>query len=79
MPTVNAHLEKASSYVQNAADAVGAVIATGAITLPWWQAYLDQASVMAGKLVPILGGVWLLVQIIHRISHWSGKASDSED
>lgn len=35
-----------------------------ALTSYWWIPSLEQASGYAGKLLPILGATWLVVQII---------------
>ena len=49
------------------ADKVTAALATGAIVSPLWLAPLKQISDIAAILAPILGSVWLAVQIIVKI------------
>jgi hypothetical protein len=67
-----------SSLLHNVADAVGAVIATSAATSPWWRDHLHLASTFATEFAPILGVIWLTVQIIHRVSHWT-KPTEPDD
>jgi hypothetical protein len=43
------------------------LVATAAMAAPWWLPALKQASVYAGDWLPILGAVWLVVQIVTRI------------
>lgn len=40
------------------------VVAGAAVMSPIWLPWLQQTSEIAGLLVPILGAVWLLVQIL---------------
>lgn len=40
------------------------VVAGAAVASPIWLPWLQQTSEVAGLLVPILGAVWLIVQII---------------
>jgi len=56
----------AQKTVEYATDAVAAA----AVTSPMWLEWLREASLIAGLMVPILGAVWLLVQIWHRVSTW---------
>ena len=42
-------------------------IAAGGISAPVWLPPLKEASEIAGMILPILGVVWLIVQIITRI------------
>jgi hypothetical protein len=39
-------------------------IAAGAAISPWWLPALKAASEVAGMLLPVLGVVWLIVQMI---------------
>lgn len=39
------------------------IVAGGAVTSHMWLPSLQQTSSVAGELIPILGGLWLLVQI----------------
>lgn len=49
------------------------VVAAGAIAAPVWLPSLTQVSSFAALMMPILGAVWLLVQIVRAISKWSGS------
>lgn len=48
-------------------------IALGAATSPAWLPALQTASVVAGILLPILGAVWLSVQIYIKIAEFRRK------
>lgn len=50
-------------------------IAIGAVTSPLW---LKSAATVAGDILPILGAVWLIVQIAHKIQRWSDERRDAE-
>lgn len=39
-------------------------IAAGAAISPWWLPALKAASDVAGMLLPIVGVIWLLVQMV---------------
>lgn len=43
-------------------------IAVGAVGSPWWVPSLSDVSQMAAELLPICGVVWLIVQIVTRIT-----------
>ena len=45
-------------------------VAAGAVVSPIWLPFLRDASQFAGILVPILGAVWLIVQIAHKVKNW---------
>ena len=52
------------------ADAVAGATAAGALTAPWWFPVLKEASDIAAILLPILGVILVLAQIVfylHRI------------
>jgi len=40
------------------------VVAAGAVTSPWWIETIGGVSDVAQALLPILGAIWLIVQII---------------
>lgn len=48
-------------------DAVTTVGAWGAIMSPAWLPSLQQTSDVAGRVAPILGVIWLLVQIWSKV------------
>lgn len=43
------------------------VSAAGAIVSPWWLPDLHNISVVAAEIAPIIGVIWLVVQIISKI------------
>jgi hypothetical protein len=45
-------------------DRVTDGVAVAAVTSPIWASMLQNVSEFAGLIVPILGAIWLLVQII---------------
>lgn len=48
-------------------DAITSVGAIGAILSPWWLTALHAVSEIAAIVAPILGVIWLLVQIVVKI------------
>jgi hypothetical protein len=75
MPTTQTHLQNVTdALISPIADRVGNVIAVGAITLPWWRGEVKFASEVAGDILPILGVIWLVVQIFFRV--FGKKAGD---
>lgn len=46
------------------------VVAAGAVSAPVWLPSLTQVSSYAASIMPILGVVWLLVQIVRAIANW---------
>lgn len=48
-------------------DRVTYTVAAGAVFSPWWMPSLSALSEAAALLLPILGVVWLAVQIIVKI------------
>lgn len=49
------------------------VAAVGAVTTPFWLPWLYTASELAATLAPILGAVWLTVQIVAKCAEVYGK------
>lgn len=43
-------------------------LSVAAISSPWWLEKLQDVSQVAALLLPILGGLWLLVQIFSKLS-----------
>lgn len=54
-------------------EAATNVVAGAALTTPLWLETLREVSLFAGFLVPILGAVWLLVQIVHKLRNWDAE------
>lgn len=52
------------------------VIAGAAVTSPLWLEWLRDVSTVAGFLVPILGAIWLLVQIVTKIVEMAEPKDD---
>jgi hypothetical protein len=48
-------------------DTITSAAAGVAITSPTWLPMLQGVSVIAGTLLPILGAIWLIVQIISKV------------
>lgn len=46
------------------------IVAAGALISPVWLPSLHEWSEMAGLLVPILGGLWLVIQIVVKLDQW---------
>jgi hypothetical protein len=46
--------------------AVTDTAALGAVTSPVWLPWLHSASSLAGEALPVLGGLWLALQIVTR-------------
>lgn len=59
--------EAIGSAFQTAWERVCAILALGAISLPAWHPTLHETSEAAAKLAPILGCIWLIVQICARL------------
>ena len=49
------------------AERITNTVATAAVASPWWLPSLADVSHTAGLLLPILGVVWLTVQIVTRL------------
>lgn len=45
-------------------------VAIGAVTSPLW---LQEASSVVSDVLPILGAVWLIVQIAHKLHTWTSE------
>lgn len=53
---------------------VNYVVATGAVTFPLWRDFLHSMSSVAADILPILGVLWLSIQMAcHFIDRWHGK------
>ena len=54
-------------------DSHTTVIATAAVVSPAWLPWFQEISDIAGVILPILGAVWLLVQIVRAIWAWPSR------
>lgn len=69
-PTLHEILDSA---FQTTAEKIGAIVSVSMIASPWWITYLKPVSDVAALLAPILGCIWLLVQILYRLSKGDEK------
>lgn len=53
-------------------------IASTAVTSPAWLPWLQNVSEVAAMLAPILGAIWLIVQIYSKISEHIRKRKDED-
>ncbi len=58
------------------AERVTNVVATASLASPWWLPTIADVSQAFTLLLPILGGLWLLIQIIHKLSTWRKPPKD---
>lgn len=58
--------ERAEQIMMNTTHA----IAAASVISPAWLPGLHEVSQLAAVLMPILGAVWLVVQIARAIAHW---------
>lgn len=65
--------------VMTTTDHVNASAAAAAITSPWWLPALHEGSQIAAEALPILGVVWILVQIGAKIFTTAQHKKDNED
>lgn len=50
-------------------------VAVAAVSSPLW---LRDLGSVAGDVIPILGAVWLVVQIAHKLANWSAKHGEGK-
>jgi hypothetical protein len=48
-------------------DGITASAAGAAVTSPWWLPHLQQISAISAEVLPILGALWLIIQIIVKL------------
>ena len=48
-------------------DPITKVAAAGAVASPLWIPKLSELSTMAAEVLPILGAIWLVVQIVAKV------------
>lgn len=72
-----AHLrEVLDALFQTTSEKVTAAVAWGAILSPWW---LPMAHDLAAQWAPLLGCLWLLVQIIDKLIRLSRTEEHHDD
>lgn len=49
-------------------DKATTVVAAGAVASPWWLEWLSNVSEIAALLLPIAGLIWLIVQVVMRLT-----------
>ena len=59
-------------------DQTTAGVAASAVTSPFWLPWLHSASEIAAMVTPILGGLWLLVQIGAKVRETMRKDKEAE-
>lgn len=59
-------------------DTLGASVGVSAVTSPAWLPWLQNVSEVAAMLAPILGAIWLIVQIYSKISEHIRKRKDED-
>lgn len=62
-----------SQAVRELVDGTNAAVSSAFITSPFWLPALKDTSEVAGLLTPVLGGAWLIVQIISKIKEMRKK------
>lgn len=68
--------------VRTVNDISTAFVATTAIASPMWIQYLEGISKWAEWTLPILGAVWLVVQIVYKIREYNrgtGRTGQEKD
>lgn len=55
------------------ADGTTAAVSSAALTSPFWLPALKATSEIAALCMPILGGAWLIVQIVQKIKEMRKK------
>lgn len=59
----NSSGDLARQLFETTADKINAALATGAMLMPWWHPFVKELSDTAAIWTPILGGVWVSIQI----------------
>ncbi len=54
------------------------VVATTAVMTPFWLPSLSQVSEVAATITPILGALWLIIQIVSKTSHLLRKRHEDK-
>lgn len=52
------------------AEKVTNAVAAAGVASPWWLPKLADVSQAFTLLLPILGGLWLVIQILHKLLTW---------
>ena len=60
-------------------EATTTTVAAGAVSSPLWLPELGTVSEVAAMLAPILGAVWLTVQIVSKVYEIWNKRNKDED
>lgn len=76
MPTPQHHLFKVADFFSTTSEKINATLAAGAIATPLWRQYLKSVSDDATIVAPILGCLWIVVQITAKIIEIRRKAKD---
>lgn len=68
-----------TDHHQNVVDAANTAIAVAAATSPFWLHILREMSEIAALIVPILGALWLTLQIVLKLHAHFKKRPDHLD
>lgn len=60
----------------SAVDNTSAAVAASAVTSPIWLPWLQYASDGAAQIAPLLGAIWLIIQIIAKLREMLRKDKD---
>jgi hypothetical protein len=60
----------AAYETDNMSNVITTAGAGAAVVSPWWLPSLHEVSTVAAELAPILGAIWLLTQIILKVSEY---------
>jgi hypothetical protein len=54
------------------------VVATTAVMTPFWLPSLSMVSQVAATITPILGAIWLTIQIVSKTASWLRKRNEDK-
>lgn len=66
-------MSPSSQAARDLVDGAAAAVSSAALTSPFWLPALKDMSETAALLMPILGGAWLVVQIISKFKEMKNK------
>lgn len=72
-------VEMITGLFSTAAERINAALAAGAILFQFWHPTLKDTSEVAGLAAPILGCLWLVVQIVAKIGEIVYRRRGADD